>query len=538
MTSPPPGAPAHFRTSAAHWTIAACFLLVFVVLAWMQRVPSLTTANDDATYVLLARSLRDGGYNSIHLVGAPIHTKYPPVFPALLAGVSAIAGESIDAFVAMNIALSVAALAIIFAATRRLLPPTVALGALVLGATNPSIQGISGTVMSEPAFLALIAVTLSMLSRVPLTTRNIALACACATLAALTRTIGATLVLAVLACLMLERRWRATAVYGGLIALVIAGVSLWLRSRAMPELAADYITDAITAGNGAGPDPVTVIAGRVVANAPQYAGTLLSGLSVPTIGGTIVDNMLWLVITCAALAAGFVLLWGRWRLVTLFVVIYGALLLAWPWAIARFLVPLLPILAVVFLAGSYALLERWGSRVASVVVSAFVAIIAVTSVSRAVLRVAARSQCEREQAMLSPSCFNVDQLAFFAAARYVGDRTPPSAIVMSPYEGTFFYLANRRLVPVDSINALPPERAAAFLHRENVSYAVMSHVSFSALPFSERLLSACSHLELAAEFPPRTTVFRVLPAPVTDSRACERLRSFRRGAGEFLPQIF
>src|SRR5687767_16018466 len=109
---------------------------------------------------------------------------------------------------------------------------------------------------------------------------------------------------------------------------------------------------------------------------------------------------------------------------------------------------------------------------------------------------------------------------------------------MGRSEGTFFYLANRRLVPVASIDALPPERAAAFLHRQNVSYAVMNHVSFSALPFSERLLSACSHLELAAEFPPRTAVFRVLPGPVTHSRACERLRNFRRGAGEFLPQIF
>ena len=88
MTTPPAAAPGYFRTSAGQWTIAAIFLAGFVVLAWLQRVPSLTTANDDATYVLLARSLRDGGFNSIHLVGAPIHTKYPPVFPVLLAAVS------------------------------------------------------------------------------------------------------------------------------------------------------------------------------------------------------------------------------------------------------------------------------------------------------------------------------------------------------------------------------------------------------------------------------------------------------------------
>ena len=88
---------------------------MFIVFAWLQRVPSLTTANDDAMYVLLSRSLREGGYHSIHLVDAPIHTKYPPLFPALLATVTTVTGESIDAFVAMNIALAVTGLALIFA---------------------------------------------------------------------------------------------------------------------------------------------------------------------------------------------------------------------------------------------------------------------------------------------------------------------------------------------------------------------------------------------------------------------------------------
>lgn len=538
MTTPPAAAPGYFRTSAGQWSIAAIFLAVFVVLAWLQRVPSLTTANDDATYVLLARSLRDGGFNSIHLVGAPIHTKYPPMFPALLAVVSTIAGESIDAFVAMNIALSVAALALIFAITRRLLPPPVALGALAMGATSPFLQGTSGTVMSEPAFLALIALTVWMLSRVPMTMRNIVLACACAALATLTRTIGATLILAVLAFLVLERRWRSAAVYGGLLALVLVAVSLWLRSRAMPELAADYLTDAFTRGNQASPNLIANIGGRVAANAPQYAGMLLWGLSFPTIGGTIVDNLLWLVITCVALTAGLLLLWRRWRIVPLFALIYGALILAWPWAIGRFLIPLLPLLAVAFLAGLHALFNGWGSRAASGVVIAIAAIISITGLTRTASRIAVRSQCDRRQAMQSPSCFNADQLAFFAAARYVGEHSPPSAIVMSANEGTFFYLAQRRLVPVDSINIHPSDRAADFLGRDSISYAVISHVSFAAVPFADRLLIACDRLEPLAEFPPRTTVFRVLPTPFPDSPACEILRDFRGGAGQFMPQIF
>lgn len=530
--------PSYLRTTAGPWAVAVLLLVLFVVFAWLQRVPSLTTANDDATYVLLSRSLREGGYNSIHLVGAPIHTKYPPLFPAVLATVSSVAGESTDAFAAVNIALAAAALLIVFAAARRIVAPPVALGALAMGASNPSLQGTAGTVMSEPTFLVLLALTVWWLSRLPLTTRSIALACIGATLALLTRTVGATLILAVIALLVMERRRRSAAVYGGLIAVVVIGLSLWLHSRAMPEIAADYITDAVDPGTRSSPNPMSVVAGRVITNTPQYAGSLLWILSVPTIGGTIVDNLLWLLLTGVALTIGLFVVWRRWKIVMLFVTIYGALILVWPWAIGRFLVPLLPLLGVAFLAGIHALLTRWGPRTAGGIVIALAAIISITGVSRGAAKIAVRSQCDRERPMQSPACFNADQLALFASARFVAEHTPPSSIVISASEGTFFYIAERRLVPVDSINARPPARAADFLRRENIAYAVINHVSFEALPFAERLLTACEHLEPMAEFPPRATVFRVRPSASPNSPACQILRDFREGAGEFMPQIF
>jgi 4-amino-4-deoxy-L-arabinose transferase-like glycosyltransferase len=538
MTSLPLHAPPFFRTRAGEWTIAAVFLLMFVVLAWLQRVPSITTANDDATYVLLSRSLREGGYNSIHLVGAPIHTKYPPLFPALLAGVSSVAGESINAFAAVNIVLAAMALGLVFAVARRIVAPPVALGALAMAAANPALQGTAGTVMSEPAFLVFTALTLWALTRAPLTTRAIVLACVFATLAALTRTVGATLILAVLALLVLERRWRPAAVYTGLLLFVVVGASLWLRARAMPELGADYISEAAETATRSSPNPWAIVSSRVIANAPGYAGTLLWVLSVPTVGGTILDNLVWLVIAGAALAAGLLAFWQRWKIVAVFVVIYAALLLAWPWVIGRFLVPLLPLIALAFLAGTYMLVNRCGARVASVTAIALAATIAITGLSRATSRIAVRSRCDREQAMQSPSCFNADQLAFFAAARYVAEHTPPSSIVMAVNEGTFFYVAPRRLVPVDSLTVRPPDEAASFFRDEKVSYAVIGHVGIDSPMFGERLLSACDHLEPMAEFPPRTTVFQVLAAPTSDARACEILREYQRGAGEFMPQIF
>ena len=538
MTTFRPSLQVYFRTSAGQWTVAAVLIALFVALAWPQRVPSVTIANDDATYILLSRSVLDGRYNSIHLVGEPVHTKYPPLFPTLLAAESAVAGESTDVFAAVNIALSAAALALIFAVARRRIPPSVALGALAITASSPFLQGTAGTVMSEPSFLAFIALTLWVLARPPQTTASLALACVCATLAALTRSIGGTLVLAVLALLVLERRWRPAALYAGILAAIVITASLWLRVQGMPELAADYITDAFDAGGDTSPNPVAVLGRRVMLNATEYAGGLLWLLSVPTVGGTIVDNVLWLAVLTVALAAGLWLLWRRWRIVTVFLLIYGALILAWPWAVGRFLVPLLPLLAVTILAGAYSLVERWRPRAAAAAAIALAAIISIAGLARSASRIAVRSKCDRSDPMRSPSCFSADQLSFFAAARWVGEHTAPSAIVMSANEGTFFYIAHRQLVPVDSINARPPERAEAFLRRERVSYAIMNHAANDDIPFSARLLGACEHLEVVEEFPPRTVVFRVLPRPSSRPRACEILEVNSRAPKEFLPQVF
>ena len=140
--------------------------------------------------------------------------------------------------------------------------------------------------------------------------------------------------------------------------------------------------------------------------------------------------------------------------------------------------------------------------------------------------------------MRSPSCFNADQLSFFEAARYVATQTPPDAVAMSSKEATFYYLTSRRVLSVDSINARAPERAEEFLQREGVSYAILGHLSDGDIPFSLRLKSACRRLRPEREFPPRTTVFRVVPAADGDPRACEILRAYARDAGRFRSQIF
>jgi hypothetical protein len=281
-----------------------------------------------------------------------------------------------------------------------------------------------------------------------------------------------------------------------------------------------------------------IVGRRVTINGPQYAGEMLWWLSFPTMRGTLVEKLVWLSITSVALAVGVGLFWRRWRIAALFVLIYGALILGWQWAVGRFLVPVLPLLSLAILAGVYALVAKWSRRVATAAVVALTALTTATGLIRDARTAAVKRGCDRERAMRSASCFNADQLSFFEAARYVAAHTPRSAVAMSSKERTFHYLTGRRVVPVDSINARAPERAEEFLQRTAVSYVILGHLSHADIPYSLRLTRACHRLRPEREFPPRTTVFRVVPAAEGDPRACEILRAYARDAEHFQSQIF
>ena len=58
-------------------------------LAWTFRaMPHLGFYHDDSIYWVSAKSLADGnGYRIASLPGEPYQTKYPPLYPALLAGI-------------------------------------------------------------------------------------------------------------------------------------------------------------------------------------------------------------------------------------------------------------------------------------------------------------------------------------------------------------------------------------------------------------------------------------------------------------------
>src|SRR5262245_12078008 len=83
-------APASASTTPLTWRDALMALGLAGVMglcSFFFVVPDVCGAyHDDGVYVITAKSLAEGhGYRLLHLPGQPRQTKYPPLFPAVLA---------------------------------------------------------------------------------------------------------------------------------------------------------------------------------------------------------------------------------------------------------------------------------------------------------------------------------------------------------------------------------------------------------------------------------------------------------------------
>jgi hypothetical protein len=318
--------------------------------------------HDDAMYVILARALASGeGYRFLNLPGAPPATHFPPGYPALLALVSWIAPAfpvNVVVFKALNaLFLAVAAVLVARFARERAVGDgwSLALG----GATAVSIPllVLGSMVLSEPLFLALLLALLPALeslvegraSAVRLVSLGAAIA-ACT----LVRSHGIALVPAVVVALALRRRWRDALVVGGAAAACLLPWQLWSAVHAgrlpAPLLGNydSYVAWWVRGFRVAGPGMIPDTLAKTV---PETLG-MLAVLFSPLRGGA--------AHTATLVALGALAVVGTWSLrrrmpvTLLFVAIYLAIVLVWPFNPSRFVWGVWPLLLLVVLAGAHA----------------------------------------------------------------------------------------------------------------------------------------------------------------------------------------
>jgi hypothetical protein len=206
-------------------------------LAWTLRtMPHLGFYHDDSIYWVSARSLATGnGYRIQSLPGEPYQTKYPPLYPALLAGI-----WKLDPRFPANLPLATLFawlltplfLAVLwrwlgeygFSLSERCV-------LILLAGLSPVVVVFSFSLMPELLFTALLLASLIFAERAmkPETPRWLALiAGICAALAYLAKSIALPLLLTVPLCFLLRKRFAKAALFFSAMLPAVVGWQWWV----------------------------------------------------------------------------------------------------------------------------------------------------------------------------------------------------------------------------------------------------------------------------------------------------------------------
>ena len=458
--------------------ILAAVALVHLAITLPALNPAPHNGGDNAGYLSLAHSLVTGaGYVEAWDPALVPHTKYPPLYPALLAGAMGLGAEAWITFKLLSLLLVTVSVTVCFAWVRDRHGILMATGVSLVLAFSPAFLWSTNWILSDPLFLALTFACLWSFHRseqVAVPSWWILAGCVFAILSTFTRTAGLPLVLAVGTALGLARHWRALAAF--VVAFVAPNVFWWLRSRAGGE--AQYVSEFWMI-NPYQPDlgqaGIGDLVARVLENLQGYVLVHIpAGLS-PWSGGAL--TVLGLVLMAAALAGWVARIGVRWTVVELYTPLYFGLILLWPavWSGDRFALPLYPL--VLFYAGEA--LARGVSRIgprlplAAGVIAA--AVLLVPSMRSWGQSLSGARDCREVVRKAGPfACYGEGFQQFVSAARWVGENIPDGAAVFSRKPRIFYTLSGvrSRTYPLSA----DPQRFFREAREVGVSYVVLDRV--------------------------------------------------------------
>jgi len=506
------------------WAAAFALTLVHIVLAWLLR-NQIGMGNDDAIYLQLSHSLRSLSYREEFLVGAPWHSQYPPIYPLFLALVSTITGDAVEVPLAATVLLSAGALLLVFDAVRRVWSPMLALMVLAVSAVNLFLLENAGGIASEAPYMALSALSLWFMARRPDTKISVGMAGAAAIAAALTRSVGVMLVAALVLLWLVEHHYRRALILGATAALLIGSWLAWTLVSPDKEAGRSYVGDAsqiIGKPAKSFEKNASSISGAHLArfkrNTRDYlTASLPFRMQVPTISGTLVDNIIWLLLFAACSVLGAIMIWlSAWRSVVVYLLLYMGLLVVWLWPVARFLDPILPFVFLTLLTGAGTLGKRLFPLASWVPALALTLIITASSLVQLAPVLASAVSCDRLARLQSTGCFNPQERAWLTAALYARERTPADTRFLSSKEGAFGYHSDRKLVAIGSVLGDGSVSIIGRMKDANVSYIVIGTGTGREDDLRKALFPVCDRLQVVQVFPPQAAILKVLPGSQTD----------------------
>ncbi len=508
--------PAPVRGRSWPWWMAGGILTLYAALSLVSRLPGVGSGNDDAMYLFLARSLLQGSYRDIFLPDAPLHLQYPPGWPLLLAVPLGIVGDRPEILLLLPLALSVGGLALLFDAARRVLPPVPALLVLAVSALNPLILTYGGRLKAEAALFFFAMLALWSLQAPDAGRRRLVIGSAAAIAAAFMRSAGIAVIAAVVLHFALARRWRWALGVGLAAALTFGPWLAWSFLAPRQVVGRSYAGDLLQIEAQRVPEGRHQLVGRV-ASAARRAQLYLFGHLHAMMGfkqaqGTLVDNLGWVALLITAGSAGVAALWRRFRIAVLTTALLFGVLFLWAWADRRFLHPLVPLVALILIAGAHALGRRLG-RTGAVVAPVLVAALFIPGTWMRTGDLLRRGWACTKAGTIA-ACYHPHEQAFFNAA-LATRALPQQAVALVDREAAFAYHAGHRGVFAPEAAPFEGEEFLEFLQRRGVTHVVISRITGGEpVRLADQLVGICRQLAVLGAFGEGTVLFALLPQAV------------------------
>jgi hypothetical protein len=427
-----------------YWGSLIAVVVASVIVVAVAFTPVPHTGGDNAGYIGLAHGIvTSGSYSDAFDPEGLPHTKYPPVFPGLLALLIVMGART---WVTLKLT---AAVSTVVAVGFTYLWAERSLGILAAGAVATVFGLSSGVIyyshwiLSDPVFVALTVTGLFALARADEEGAHFAWLIAgvsAAGLANFTRSAGLPLVVAVLVWLGLRRRWRALAVTS--IALGLPMLGWWLRGRGegVAQYGAEFwMVDPYQPALGT--IGVLELIPRLLNNLSSYvfnhipAGVVgLDGSALPQLG----------VVLCMGAVVGWVLRVGeRVGPVEVFFPLYAGLILLWPevWGGDRFALPLYPVIFVYGAGAVRALADRVPQPIGRLGVVGVLLLLVIPAGVNWLDGARESSVCAEMGERDDWACYGPRVGYFVAAARWAGTALPPGSAVLSRKPRHFYLLS-------------------------------------------------------------------------------------------------
>lgn len=416
--------------------------------------------NDDAFYIIGARSLLAGRYAELNHPAEPPLVNYLPGYPLLLAPLAAVSGGAFLPLQLLSAALTLAGVALLRALFAGELPDGALWAAAAAAALNPLTVSVSGAVLSDPAYTAyslavLLAARRGWSAQAPAAWAAMGLL---AGGAFYLRPTGLALVAALPAALLLGGRARAAA---SCFACGAAAAALFpLRNYLLRGYGLVYAAELA--------DPF--------ARAPLGAAAEAFGRSLGFYPFALFARELWRwpfaagaapAEALAGAAGSLLLLWGASRFVrrggwraaaALYALFYAAAIALWAKLSPRYLLPLMPFACVwVFaaLARADELLDRRG-RLVGAALAAFL-----LCAAPPLTRIVTASLFRRSPLAAGPRRTHA----------WIRRETPQTAVFGAELDGRLYLLAQRKTLRVPRAGG--PEGLAVWALNSGVAFVLV-----------------------------------------------------------------